>query len=242
MGANPQTSCHFSIKPNGSALEEGDFLIAASSSALLRSRFLSNIESKAKINSASIKNAGLNSAPNQNFTLGLYNNLNDVLPRYPQELGKGNIILRRIRAQLQNADITQVARFLNSPSMSYKLTVKGLQSQRGSKCVETRIQEFLSALFLVDFMLRSSNIDLHAFDVHARLFLETWLPRRASAIASSVRQPTDRSKCGIPKRWCSYTYTNVNICTWRNEISPGRFLYPQPAGNRKFPGSCQELV
>ena len=28
-GANPQTSCHFSIKPNGSALEEGDFLIAS---------------------------------------------------------------------------------------------------------------------------------------------------------------------------------------------------------------------
>ena len=104
--------------------------------------------------------------------------------------------------------------------MSYKLTVKGLQSQRGSKCVETRIQEFLSALFLVDFMLRSSNIDRHAFDAHARIFLETWLPRRASAIASSVRQtPQTAVNVGFPSG-------GVRIPTQTSTSVPGGMKFP----------------
>ena len=181
-----QRSCHAGVGILG---ELPDLLIAGMYPALLKSNNkVMNVRANpnaAKIASgmALSANKGANVVRGKVYTLGLLNSLKDLLQRYPQEIGTGNLTYRVLNAQLSESNLAKVCQFLSSRGRTNpSVTVKGL-SGKSDKCVKTKVKDLLSALVLIDFMCNTSLNN--RFGDYVNTYLRAWLPNRLKAVTSS---------------------------------------------------------
>ena len=126
----------------------------------------------------------------QKLTIGLLNTLTDVIARYPQEIGTGNLTFRVLRAQLSGSNLQRVFNFLSSSSLNTStVSVKGLAGKKAQgQCADVQIQHLLSALMLIDFMNRKSTNTANQLDVFLTEYLTRWLPDRLAAVLSPTQQ------------------------------------------------------
>jgi len=237
-----QHSCHAGIGILG---ELPDLLIAGMYPALLKSNNkVMNVSANpnaAKIASgmALSANKGANFVQGKVYTLGLLNSLKDLLQRYPQEIGTGNLTYRVLNAQLSESNLAKVCQFLNSRGgTNPSVTVKGLSGKSG-KCVETKVKDLLSALVLIDFMCNTSLDNM--FGEYVNTYLLAWLPNRLKAVASSSQSsnqtiqgtytPEEDEKSGVNFNLPSTsTMLNVHNLLQSQGVSPGQTFFPQGDG------------
>ena len=242
-----QSACHAGVGILG---ELPDLLIAGMYPALLKSNNkVMNVSANpnaAKIASGMALSAykGANFVQGKVYTLGLLNSLKDLLQRYPQEIGTGNLTYRVLNAQLSESNLAKVCQFLSSRGRTNpSVTVKGLSGKSG-KCVETKVKDLLSALVLIDFMC---NVSLdNRFGAYVNTYLLAWLPNRLKAVASSSQNlrvdssnqtiqgtytPGQVMQSGVNFNLPSTsTMLNVHNLLQSQGVSPGQTFFPQGDG------------
>jgi hypothetical protein len=187
--ASPTSSCSAGLNNNKLV----DFLVAGVYPAFVKPirvssstrDFYAQYPNAAKMSTGSASSSAESFAKSrdQKLTIGLLNTLTDVIARYPQEIGTGNLTFRVLSTQLSESNLQKVFNFLGSSSLNTStITVKGLARKKAQgQCADVQIQHLLSALMLIDFMNRKSTNTANQLDVFLIGYLTRWLPDRLAS-------------------------------------------------------------